>query len=74
MNDKTLTLLLGYVVAPIKDEGMDAIHVTNLIPPYRLGLDKKWTQFPHLHDIDNDALNHLGVSYDQPSGWFRRIP
>lgn len=76
MEEKTLTLLLAYVVALVRDDGCDAVHVTNLIPPYRIGMRKvpRWTQFPHLSDTDHAALALHGVSYDHLSGWFRRIP
>lgn len=74
MQVSTMGVLADYVTALIKDEGVDAVHVTNLIPPYRLGMDKKWTQFPKLGAGLLKQLREDGVMYDQPSGWFRRIP
>lgn len=71
MNENTLNALLAYVIFLVREEGCDAVHVTNLIPPYRLGMQRKWTQFPHLSEDQTKRLDAFGVSYHQPSGWFR---
>lgn len=72
MDECTKNILIAYVIGLIQRDGFDAIHTSNLIPAYRLGVTKTWSQFPHF-EIDQLArLDACGVTYDRPSGWFRR--
>lgn len=69
---KSLDLLIAYVISLLREDNFYAIHVSQLIPHYQLGVDKGWTQFPKLSKDQLERLTAFGVTYDQPSGWFRK--
>lgn len=76
MKPETKKALIAYVDAMMNGEGIAALHVSNLIPPtnrcaesYYEKPSSRWTQFVELD------LNDLppGITYDRPSGWFRKL-
>lgn len=73
MNESTTLALIIYVSSLIHQEGFDAIHVSNLLPGNRqLGVAKDWTQFPKFDARIMEYIERAQMTYDQPSGWFRR--
>lgn len=68
---KSLDRLISYVIGLLHEDGFYAVHTSQLIPHYQLGVDKGWTQFPKLSKDQLERLAAFQVTYDQPSGWFR---
>ncbi|AMQ66089.1 hypothetical protein AAY80_253 [Stenotrophomonas phage vB_SmaS-DLP_6] len=73
MHEQTTIALIIYVSSLIHQEGFDAVHVGNLLPGCRqLGVAKDWTQFPKFDASTMESIERARMTYDQPSGWFRR--
>ena len=74
MKQNTETTLVLYVIA-LMEEGFTALHVGEIIPNFstpRENAKHKWSQFPKLESLSLGLLADANITYDQPSGWFRK--
>ena len=74
MSPQATAHLVNYVVTLLVSEGFKAVHTTQVIPPKDVSVASYgWTQFPKLSAQQEAFIATVGVTYDQPSGWFRRV-